>query len=239
MPSKILKKYIWLTISCFLYLSAYAQSDWGKERDAAKAGISERRLGINVSFLADTLCKGRATGTRGGTEAAFWIERQFSEAGLIPFEHGYAMSFLTPAGAKAHNLVGLLPGSLSAPRDRYIIVGAHYDHLGQLNGSIYPGADANASGTIAMTSLAGMFAQMRQMGKVYDSSIIFVAFDAKEHDLAGSDDIGRNAYRPRQWKTDYARQDITYGEHRPGRKHHGSPLQGKERLSHNARHPFS
>lgn len=189
MPSKILKKYIWLTISCFLYMSAYAQSDWGKERDAAKAGISERRLGINVSFLADTLCKGRATGTRGGTEAAFWIERQFSEAGLIPFEHGYAMSFLTPAGAKAHNLVGLLPGSLSAPRDRYIIVGAHYDHLGQLNGSIYPGADANASGTIAMTSLAGMFAQMRQMGKVYDSSIIFVAFDAKEHDLAGSENL--------------------------------------------------
>lgn len=183
------KKYVWMTISCFLCLSAYAQSGWDKERDAAKAGISESRIGISISFLADTLCGGRATGTRGSTEAAFWIERQFSQAGLIPLGKGYAKSFRTQSGAKAHNIIGLLPGSLSVPRDRYIIVGAHYDHLGELGGSIYPGADANASGTVAMTSLAGMFAKMRQMGKVYDSSIIFVAFDAKEHDLAGSEEL--------------------------------------------------
>ena len=189
MTPKLSKKCIWMTISCFICMSTYAQSEWHNEREAVKESVNESRLGISVSFLADTLCRGRATGTRGGTEAAFWIGRQFSEAGLIPFGNGYAKSFRTPAGANAHNLVGLLPGALSAPRDKYIIVGAHYDHLGELGGSIYPGADANASGTVAMTSLAKMFAQMREMGKVYDSSIIFVAFDAKEHDLSGSEDL--------------------------------------------------
>lgn len=178
-----------MTFACLFCLSAYAQSGWEKEHKTVRNGVKENKLNINISFLADTLCSGRATGTRGGTEAAFWIERQFSQCGLLPLGEGYAKGFRTQAGAMAHNIVGLLPGSLTVPRDRYIIVGAHYDHLGELGGNVYPGADANASGTVAMTSLAQMFAQMRQMGKVYDSSIIFVAFDAKEHDLAGSREL--------------------------------------------------
>jgi Zn-dependent M28 family amino/carboxypeptidase len=75
------------------------------------------------------------------------------------------------------------------PCDRYVIVGAHYDHIGRLGGNIYPGADANASGTIAMLSIAEMFSYMKNMGKVYDSNIIFVAFDAKEEDMAGSQEL--------------------------------------------------
>ena len=73
------------------------------------------------------------------------------------------------------------------PRNEYVIVGAHFDHLGELNGIVYPGADANASGTVVMTSLAEIFGEMKRMGKVYQSNIIFVAFDAKEMDMAGSE----------------------------------------------------
>ena len=191
MPSKILKKYIWTTISCFLCLSSYAQSGWDKERETVKMNIKESGLGISVSFLADTLCGGRATGTRGSSEAAFWIERQFSQAGLLPLGKGYAMAFRTQAGAKAHNIIGFIPGSLTIPRDRSIIVGAHYDHLGMLDGKIYPGADANASGVTAMLSLAQMFSSMKTLGKGYDSNIIFVAFDAKELSMAGSQALWR------------------------------------------------
>ena len=176
-------------ISCLFSLTSYAQSGWEKERDAAKADVSEKRIEAGLSFLADTLCKGRATGTRGGVEAAFWIEREFSKAGLISFGKGYAKSFRTPTGAAGHNIIGMLPGSMTVPPDRYIIVGAHYDHLGELGGSIYPGADANASGAVSIISLAAIFSRMREMGKVYGSSIIFVAFDAKEHGLAGSNHL--------------------------------------------------
>ena len=81
----------------------------------------------------------------------------------------------------------MIPGALSMPRDKYVIIGAHFDHLGELNGTVYPGADANASGTVALTSLADIFSSMKEMGKVYDCNLLFVAFDAKEMDMAGSE----------------------------------------------------
>lgn len=169
--------------------SGQARGTWSKEQMTARNAITPGRLATGISFLSDTLCGGRATGSKGSIEAAFWIERQFSESGLIPLGKGYGKSFRVADGRCAHNIIGMLPGSLTVPRDRYIIVGAHYDHLGKLGGSTYPGADANASGTMAMVSLARMFSQMRQMGKVYNSNIIFVAFDAKEQDLAGSEEL--------------------------------------------------
>ena len=192
MQSILTKNYIRPAIAalaCLLCLTVSARNGWERERDAACRSIDEGTLGYGIGFLADTLCGGRATGTRGATEAAFWIERQFSQCGLIPSGSGYSRSFITGKGAKGHNIIGFLPGSYTVPRDRYIIVGAHYDHLGELGGKIYPGADANASGTVAMISLARMFSSMREMGKVYDSNIIFVAFDAKEQDLAGSESL--------------------------------------------------
>ena len=81
----------------------------------------------------------------------------------------------------------MLPGSHKKQCDRYIIVGAHYDHLGFLDGKMYPGADSNASGTVAMTSLAEMLSLMKKEGRSYGCNIIFVAFDAKEHNMAGSE----------------------------------------------------
>ena len=111
---------------------------------------------------------------------------KFENAGLKCIGGSYGSHFTTKTGAVAHNVIGMLPGALSMPRDRYIIVGAHFDHLGELDGKLYPGADANASGTVALTSLADIFGAMKEMGKVYDSNIVFVAFDAKEMDMAGS-----------------------------------------------------
>lgn len=163
-----------------------AQGDWRRETARTVDSISESMLHREISFLTDTLCNGRATGTAGGTEAAFWITRKFENAGLLPLAEGYGSHFITPTGASGHNIMGMLPGALSIPRNRYIIVGAHFDHLGRLNGKMFPGADANASGTVTLTSLADMFSSMRKMGKVYDSNIIFVAFDAKEMGMSGS-----------------------------------------------------
>ena len=118
--------------------------------------------------------------------AAFWISNKFKNAELLPLTPGYASHFTTPTGAHGHNIMGMIPGSYTVPVEKYIIVGAHYDHLGTLDGKLYPGADANASGTAVLTSLADIFAEMKLMGKVYDTSIIFVAFDAKEMGMAGS-----------------------------------------------------
>ena len=173
-------------LTAVLCTDAAGQGDWKMETEKALAQISTEQLDREISFLSDTLCKGRATGTRGNIEAAFWIKRKFERAGLTCLTEGYGSHFVTPTGAVAHNVIGMMPGAFSVPRDRYIIIGAHFDHLGELNGQTYPGADANASGTVALTSLADIFGAMKRMGKVYDSSIIFVAFDAKEMNMAGS-----------------------------------------------------
>jgi Zn-dependent M28 family amino/carboxypeptidase len=60
-----------------------------------------------------------------------------------------------------------------------------------LDGKIYPGADANASGTAALLSLAEMLSEYKDGGRTHDSNVIFVAFDAKEHDMAGSKALWR------------------------------------------------
>lgn len=171
----------------FLYSqNASAQNVWVKEHEPARERITSERLAREIGFLTDTLCQGRATGTRGNVEAAFWIHRHFRNAGLLEFGDSYAKRVHIGKGIVGHNIMGMIPGSSKRHKDSYIIIGAHYDHLGILDGRMYPGADANASGIVALTSIADMIGTMKKYGRTYESNIIFVAFDAKEHSLAGS-----------------------------------------------------
>lgn len=163
-----------------------AQDIWKREIDAAKNMIWEEKLAKEIGFLADTLCKGRGTGTKGSVEAARWITEKFKRTGMYRFGDTYVKHVWTGKGVVGHNIMGMVPGSLKSPCDRYIVIGAHYDHIGQLNGKVYPGADANASGVVAMASLSEMFTVLRMLGKSLGHSLIFVAFDAKELDMAGS-----------------------------------------------------
>jgi Zn-dependent M28 family amino/carboxypeptidase len=164
-----------------------AQNVWVREHEPARLMISEERLEREIGFLSDSLCQGRGTGTGGGSAAAFWIHRKFENAGLLKFDGSYSQNVWISRELTGHNIVGMLPGSHKKQCDRYIIVGAHYDHLGFLDGKMYPGADSNASGTVAMTSLAEMLSLMKKEGRSYGCNIIFVAFDAKEHNMAGSE----------------------------------------------------
>ena len=77
-------------------------------------------------------------------------------------------------------------GSRKVHESEYVIVGAHFDHLGNFSGKMYPGADDNASGVVTAISLAEMFRISKIIGKAYFKNIIFVAFDAKEKGLSGS-----------------------------------------------------
>jgi hypothetical protein len=90
----------------------------------------------------------------------------------------------------ARNVVALLPGSNPLLRDEYVIVGAHYDHLGLGGeGSLAPdarevhnGADDNASGTAAIVEAARALAS----GPRPDRSVLFIAFTGEERGLWGS-----------------------------------------------------
>ncbi|MFN0060276.1 MAG: M28 family metallopeptidase [Planctomycetota bacterium] len=90
------------------------------------------------------------------------------------------------------NIVGVLRGSDPILRDEYIVVGAHYDHVGLAEdprltkgkpGEIHNGADDNASGSSGLIELAEAFAANNLVPK---RSIVFISFDAEELGLLGS-----------------------------------------------------
>src|SRR5581483_9439509 len=91
--------------------------------------------------------------------------------------------------ATVHNVLAYLPGQ----SDEYVILGAHYDHLGLGNesslapsqiGQVHPGADDNASGTAGVLELARIFAARRDHLK---RGILFMNFAGEEIGLLGSE----------------------------------------------------
>ncbi|MCQ2144407.1 MAG: M28 family peptidase [Bacteroidales bacterium] len=140
-----------------------------------------------IGFLTSEMCEGRAPGSKGASVAAFWVVDHFKKANLMPVSDTYSKSFRFGDGKVGHNIMGMIPGSQRVPRDTYIIVMAHYDHLGILHDQIYPGADSNASGVASLVNIASMFNYMKTLGRTYSSNILFVALDAKEASMAGSE----------------------------------------------------
>jgi hypothetical protein len=138
-----------------------------------------------VEFLCSRETGGRATGTPGAGRVASWLEDQFREYKLESLSGTFLHGFRTSSASFGRNVIGLIRGSASP--EKYIVVMAHYDNLGTLNETFYPGADSNASGVAALLGLARMFAEMRDCGKTYGLSILFVALDAKEQDMAGAE----------------------------------------------------
>lgn len=53
-----------------------------------------------------------------------------------------------------------------------MIIAAHYDSHGVIDGNLYPGADSNASGVVAMLNLAVMFGKMKELGRDYGKNLI-------------------------------------------------------------------
>ncbi|UCF77737.1 MAG: M28 family peptidase [Candidatus Eiseniibacteriota bacterium] len=96
---------------------------------------------------------------------------------------------LTKERRNVPNVVGILEPQVSQVKE-YVVVGAHFDHLGQggqfsltKEGGIHSGADDNASGTAGMLELARIFAARRELLK---RGIIFVGFNAEELGVLGS-----------------------------------------------------
>ena len=148
--------------------------------------ISPESLRRDVEFLSDSLCQGRGAAQRGRTEAAFWVGRQFAATGLLPFGGSFCQPF-TAEGHRCHNIAGMLPSGNGS--GRYIIVMAHYDNLGTLNGKLYPGADSNASGVVTLKDLARMLSFFRSNGGYLPQNVIFVALDGKQLSMAGSREL--------------------------------------------------
>lgn len=142
----------------------------------------------DVAWLADDARQGRATGFPGEDAAAQWLSERYEKLQLQPFKQlgqsSYIHSFTFPFGEEylqGENIVGVLPGGINA--DEFIVVSAHYDHLGIKEGEIYNGADDDASGVAVVLEMARLFSQSQMRPQ---KSIVFIAFSGEEIGHVGS-----------------------------------------------------
>jgi hypothetical protein len=160
----------------------------GDGRSAAalptSAVINSEQLFEDLRILSADAMEGRGAGTKGGAMARAYIVRRFADAGLKPLWQSYEQPFDLPPGGdgragKGANVVGFLRGKLHP--ERFVVVTAHYDHLGIRHGQIYNGADDNASGVAGLLQLAAHFSREQP-----ENSMIFAALDAEEIGLVGA-----------------------------------------------------
>lgn len=158
------------------------------------------QLAADIDTLAGRAFQGREAGTAGGDSAADFIARRYQYLGARAAFTGecesadgcsrsYEQRFQIASGV-CHNVAAIVDGLDPARRNEFIVVGAHFDHLGtsptwaldrNAGFVIRPGADDNASGTAAVLELTRRFAR-----RAAKRSILFVNFDAEEQGLVGS-----------------------------------------------------
>lgn len=149
-----------------------------------------QRLVKHLYTLAADSLQGRKAGTDDGRRAAEYIKRQWQQMDMMLkplWDDDYSMPFeqQTPLSSQSNfcNLVAVIEGNDPALKDEYIVVGAHYDHVGVKDGKIYNGADDNASGSACVIEVAR---QLLAHQKELKRSVIICAFDAEELGLFGS-----------------------------------------------------
>lgn len=166
--------------------AAIAQNSWVMNKSSIKNLPDSVVLRDHVEILSDTTFEGRGRGTKGYSETIFYIVSQFRSAGLLPINGVYTYTFSWGEGETGRNVMGLLEGSKEDNKDKYIIVGAHFDNLGIIADRYYPGADSNASGVAAMIEIAKTLRKQRKEYQSYRGNILFVAFDAFHDGRQGS-----------------------------------------------------
>ncbi|MAU72548.1 MAG: peptidase M28 [Pseudozobellia sp.] len=177
------------------------------------------KIGDIMNFLASDELEGRDTGSEGIEKAADFIENVFKTNGIQPYFEGYRDN-LTNFDMPAYNMVGWIEGNDPSLKNEFIIIGAHYDHIGVIeaeNGdSIANGANDNATGTTVVLELARYFGQKKNNKR----SIIFALFSAEEKGLLGSKHLA-NRLKEKNLQL-YAMLNYEMV---------GVPLQGKEHLT--------
>lgn len=200
-----MRKAGWVLVSLALSATLWAQSPEQKGLDVINKTNAEAYIG----FLASDELEGREAGFQGGRIAGEYIVSNLKTMGIDPLFDSYYQPFeaynkerqkrgrfqvhpdsiaILKQGVhqklSMKNILGKIEGKNP---NEYVIVGAHYDHLGfdpMLNGDqIYNGADDNASGVSAVLQIAKAF---KATGVQPERTVIFAFWDGEEKGLLGS-----------------------------------------------------
>lgn len=164
---------------------AAEEARWRSAFEAIRREHAQR----HVEVLADDTFEGREAGSRGGRAASVYLGQEFQKLKLggAGTAGGYYQAF----GNNYRNILGRLEGSDPQLKNEYVLIGAHYDHVGYgtasnsygPTGYIHNGADDNASGAAALLEVAKAFSLVDPPPR---RTIIFALWDAEEKGLLGS-----------------------------------------------------
>ncbi|MFQ5495247.1 MAG: M28 family peptidase, partial [Phycisphaerae bacterium] len=163
--------------------------DYGIPAIHIKRGPAERILaagGLTAAATTDAESTEESADNRTPTPILTGLQRRIDEdaarvsgplAGVTLRGHvAYEADEVT-----GRNVIGVLPGS-GPHADEYVVIGAHYDHLGKRRGRVYNGADDNASGSAGVIELAWMLSATPER----DRSVLLMTFAGEEIGLLGS-----------------------------------------------------
>ncbi|GIV01303.1 MAG: peptidase M28 [Fimbriimonadales bacterium] len=178
--------------ACFLALSLFSSGAQNPETERFPT-LTPEAVRRHVYYLASDALGGRGTPSEGLDLAAEYISKAFKGIGLLPLDDGTyfqtarGMTVRTRSGAvqaDLHNVIGWIEGSDPVLKHEYVIVSAHYDHLGTFGEGedpIYNGANDDASGVSGMIEVARALVAHSPR-----RSIVFIAFFGEERGLLGS-----------------------------------------------------
>ena len=150
---------------------------------AALPTLDSAQLVRDLFVLAADSMEGRRIGTTGGARARAYLGARLRQIGVAPLNDSLSVPFKTAGRGGAEltgtNLVGVIRGT----RDpgQFIVLSAHYDHVGMRNNQLFPGADDNASGTSAVLAIATWL-----KAHPPTHSVIIALFDGEESGLLGA-----------------------------------------------------
>ncbi len=151
---------------------------------------SSSEIAAIMNVLASDELKGRDSGSEGLEAAAEFIESIFAANNIAPYFPTYRDT-LSNFNGTTYNMVGYVEGSDSVLKNEFVVIGAHYDHIGLITPSngdaIANGANDNASGTTTVLELARYFGTTKSNKR----SVIFALFSAEEKGLLGSKHLAK------------------------------------------------
>lgn len=136
--------------------------------------LAQAEIERRTYYLASPELQGRAPATEGGLMARQYVIDEMNACGIQPLDPaGFEQPIATLAGAA--NVLGVIPGTDPAQKERHILLSAHYDHLGVRDFQTYFGADDNAVAVATVLAIGCAIADSPQ-----PRSVIIAAWDAEE-----------------------------------------------------------
>lgn len=163
-------------------IASQRKAAYAKPKIAEKLLINPNQLASDLRTLSHDSLQGRLPGTKGSEMARAFIVRRLNELKVEPALSNFTQQFPLSVHGKpvsGSNIAGIIRGKQHP--ETYIVLSAHYDHLGIKNNKIYNGADDDASGVCAVLAIAEYFSVHKP-----ERSILLTFFDAEEEGLRGS-----------------------------------------------------